>query len=186
MVVKLAETKRGKKGNPKGTPGNLKRYGKEKPPNSHEQSVKNGKKAGKASAESRRRKITMDEAFYNVINKAVKGDIAKHMKSAGFEPEEIDNAHAVLMTLLTLAVDGDKDAIKMVLEYQKSLTEDARKSEESKARIESMRATMGNDMSVSSNDGDDGGVVIYLPEIDKDPLTAKTLNDGEEADDGEG
>lgn len=168
MVVKLAETKRGKKGNPKGNPENLKRYGKEKPPNSHEQSVKNGKKAGKASAESRRRKITMDEAFYTVINKAVKGDIAKHMKSAGFEPEEIDNAHAVLMTLLTLAVDGDKDAIKMVLEYQKSLTEDARKSEESRARIESMKASTGTPVAVQSNDENNGGVVIYLPALEED------------------
>lgn len=174
--------KRGNKGNPNPKRENLKRYGIDKPAPTHEEAVRNGRKGGQALSKSRRVEITMDEAFLSVMGKKVSGDIKKVLEENGYDTDELDNAHAIFATLVALALkDGDLQATKILTDYSQSLMEEARKSEESKARIESMKANAGADMSVNSTDDDDGGVVIYLPKIEEEePDEEKKPDEGEE------
>jgi hypothetical protein len=160
---------RGKRGNPHPKLENLKRFGIEKPPPDHDFAVRNGKKGGSTAAKTRQLEINMDTAFMAVMGKKVGGDIKKVLETNGYDTDELDNAHAIMATLVALALkDGDLQAIKILLDYSQSINEEARKSEESKARIESIKANMGSNLSVNSSDDDDGGVVIYLPKIEDD------------------
>ena len=164
----MADAPRKKHGNPAGNPENLKSFGKDKPPLTSEQAREYGRRGAKKTNNKKRQQITLDKAFYNVMNKAVNGDLKKELKKAGFEEDELNNANALLMRMFQLAIDGDKDLMKLVVNYQQSLVEDARKSEESKARIESMSANTGAPVTVQSNDENNGGVVIYLPALEED------------------
>lgn len=165
----MAQRKTRTGGNASGAKENLRRFGKDIPPLTPELARKYGSMGGKKSAQKKKQQITLDKAFYAVMNKSIKGDLKTVMKRAGFEEEELDNAHAVFKILFDMALEGDKDAVKILVDYQKSLMEDARKSEESKARIESMKANAGtSDINITSTDDDDGGVVIYLPKIEED------------------
>ncbi len=167
--MQKSSEKRGKRGNPHPKVENLKRFGIEKPAPSHDWAVENGRKGGTAAAKTRSIKISMDEAFMSVMGKQVGGTIKQVLENNGYDAEELDNAHAVMATLVALAIkDGDLQAIKILLDYSQSITEEARKSEESKARIESIKANMGANLSVNSTDDEDGGVVIYLPKIEDD------------------
>lgn len=157
--------KRRRGGNPAGTPSNLRRFGKEIAPLSHEEAVARGKLGGEASAASRRRAAKMDEAFYSSMMKEAKGTLRETLVKAGYSGEELNNAHAVFSTVVAMAIQGDLNAAKLLLDYQQALTEEYRKAEESRARIEALKANAGEDMSLNSAD-EDGGVVIYLPKIE--------------------
>ena len=166
----MAESKRrGKRGNPNPNQENLKKFGIDKPPPTHEQAVETGRRGGIASAKSQRTAIRMDDAFIAVMGKRVTGEIKRVLEANGYDAEELDNAHAVFATLVTLALkNGDLQAIKILTDYSQAITEEARKSEESRIRIEAMKANAGADMNINSSDDDDGGVVIYLPQIEED------------------
>ena len=159
--------KRRRGGNPLGKPDNLKRYGKEIPPLTHEEAVKYGSMGGKISGLNRRQAAKMDAAFYTAMLQEAKGPLKETLIKAGYKGDELNNAHAVFSTVVAMAIRGDLNAAKLLLDYQQALTEEIRKTEESIARIEAMKANAGEDMSVSSAD-EDGGVVIYLPKIEED------------------
>lgn len=153
----------------RGTNKNLKSYGKEIPPLTPEKAREYGRRGGVKSGEKKRQQITLDKAFYAVMSKSVRGNLKGVMTRAGYGEDELSNAHGIFKVLCDMAIEGDKDAVKILVDYQKSLMEDLRKSEESKARIESMKANAGtSDINITSTDDDDGGVVIYLPKIEED------------------
>lgn len=147
----------------KGNKPTYQRFGIEKIP-THEENVENGRKGGIASGESRRQAAKVSAAFYAAMGKKAVGEYRELLKKAGYDDEEQTNNHAIMATLIAMALQGDLKAAELLLNYQKTVMEEDRKSEEARVRMETMRANSAG--AVTSSDDDDGGVVIYLPKID--------------------
>ena len=89
---------------------NLKRFGKEKPPSSREEAVKNGRKGGKKSAEVRAQAKTSRE-----IVEMLDGEI---MTRLGI-PEDMHTRQTLrLLKLMQKAENGDAQANKLLIEIR--------------------------------------------------------------------
>lgn len=132
-----------------------------------EQIIATASKGGQAKAKKEKRRKELREAMDQVLNLPATGKVKDLLQLFGYEGEDLTNASAVAATLFVMGVNGNLDALKLILEYGFKVSDDDRKNKESEARISAM-AKNGVDISVDSRDGDDGGVVIYLPEIEKE------------------
>ena len=148
---------------------NLKSYGKEIDPPTHDVAVKNGRKGGIASGKARREKADMRRALELALSMNVKGDVRKLLEELGYDADEMTNANAIAATIVAMGLNGDHKALDTMMNYLFAASEDERKTKESEARIESMRANIGANMQLTSSDDDDGDVVIYLPQIEGEP-----------------
>lgn len=135
------------------------------------------RKGGLASGESRRRKADIRKAMTELMNMPAVGRAKELVDSAGFEEVDKNNANAVAAKLLQMALGGNQRAMELLLDYFFKANEDERKTKESQARIDAMKKNMG-DLTVNSQDDDDGGVVIYLPEIEA--IEEETTTDNKE------
>lgn len=134
---------------------------------SREEAAKNGRKGGIASGKARREKNAIKRAMESLMEMPVNGKVKDMMKGLGYSDDDMTCGGAVVATLWSKAILGDMKALEMLMNYFFQASEDERKTKESNARIEAL-ATKGVDITVESGDGDDGGVVIYLPEIEKE------------------
>lgn len=136
----------------------------------------NGRKGNEAQQESKkRRKELVDTICVLMKMKVQNGSVDAVLKSMGIEANERTNITAFVVKLYTMAMNGDLVAAKLLIELgglsgdeQRKEDENWRKNQESVARIKAMEAGIGN---VTSNDDEDGGVVIYMPELDKEEET---------------
>ena len=95
---------------------NLKRYGKEKPPLTREEAVKNARKAGIASGEARRKKKTAKELAEMLDGLAVSGKTKETLEQLGVPDSEQNQKTARLVALHKKAMQGDVAAVKLWLE----------------------------------------------------------------------
>lgn len=135
-----------------------------------EQKRKIAKMGGIASGEARRRNADIRKAMNELMKMPATGRAKELVDSLEFTEEEKLNANAVAAKLFQMAIAGNQRAMELILDYSFKVSDDERKTKESDARIKAL-AKQGVDVSVESKDGDDGGVVIYLPEIEKEEDT---------------
>ena len=93
------------------------------------------------------------------------------LQMLGFEENECINMNLFVSALFSKAVHGDTRAAELLMtlagytgEENRRNAEQARKTLESAARIEALKANTGA-VDVTSGD-DEGSVIIYLPELD--------------------
>lgn len=136
------------------------------------------KKGGRASHEARMKykemaetKLFVRDLVKKYLFMATPTQQSATLQSLGFEPDDCINLNLFISSLFAKAVGGDMKAAELFMtlggltgEEVRRDSEEERKKEESRVRIEAMRATMGKDMNISSDD-DDGSIVIYMPEI---------------------
>ncbi|MCM1368267.1 MAG: hypothetical protein NC184_05625 [Roseburia sp.] len=97
---------------------NLKKYGKDKPPLSHEQAVENGKKGKKKSDEAKREKRTSREIVEMLDALAVSPNNREIMEALGI-PEDLWTRQTLrLLQLQKRAESGDAQANKLLLEIR--------------------------------------------------------------------
>ena len=97
---------------------NLKRCGKEKPPSSREEAVKNGRKGGKKSAEVRAQAKTSREIVEMLDSLAVKDGNNEIMAALGI-PEDMRTRQTLrLLQLLKKAENGNPQANKLLIEIR--------------------------------------------------------------------
>lgn len=125
------------------------------------------RRGGVASGESKRKAADIRRAMNELMKMPAKGRAKEIAEDGGFVGDEQTNANAVAMKLFNMAIAGNSKAMEMLFDYFFKANEDERKTRESNARIDALKKN-GVDISVNSSDGDDGGVVIYLPEIEKE------------------
>ena len=138
------------------------------------------KKGGQASQEAKRKykEIAEKKMFVRDFVKKHLFMNTTHQQSAvlqslGFEPDDCINLNLFISSLFAKAVSGDTRAAELYMtiggltgEEVRRDSEEERKKEESKVRVEAMRSTMGKGMNVESGD-ENGSVIIYMPEIEK-------------------
>ena len=125
------------------------------------------KKGGVKSGEAKRRNADIRRAMNELMKMPAKGRAKEIVVEAGYEADEQINANAIATKLFSMAMAGNSRAMELLLDYYFKASEEERKTRESNARINAL-AKQGVDVSVDSKDDDDGGVVIYLPEIEKE------------------
>lgn len=141
-----------------------------------EQIIATASKGGQAKAKKEKRRKELREAMDQVLNLPATGKVKDLLRMFGYDGEDLINASAVAATLFVLGVNGNLDALKLILEYGFKVSDDDRKNKESEARISAM-AKNGVDISVNSGD-DDGGVMIYLPALE-DEESAEVTEENE-------
>ena len=161
-------------------PENVAKHGFKKGERSKEESVRRARKAGIASGKARKEKGAMKRAIEKLFSMEPKGDVKEKLMALGYDPGNVNNADALVSTLFAMAMKGDKRAAEMLMQYVLQVSEDDRKTEESNARVSAIKENTG-DMEVKSDDGEDGGLVIYLPQIDEEE--AEKVNDDDAAGD---
>lgn len=137
-------------------------------------------KGNKASHEARRRnkearekKIMVRELVRDFLGMRATTQQTAALKALGYNEEDCTNMNAFIVKLYTKYMGGDIRAGELLLtiggltgEEVRRDSEEERKKEESKVRVEAMRSTMGKGMNVESGD-ENGSVIIYMPEIEK-------------------
>ena len=136
------------------------------------------KKGGIASGEARRRNADIKKAMAELLKMPATGRAKELVDSMEYTDEEKVNANALVAKLFSMAIAGNQRAMELIMDYTFKVSDDERKTKESDARIKAL-AKNGVDVSVESKDGDDGGVVIYLPEIDKEENTEGDATGGD-------
>ena len=146
---------------------------------SSEEAKKRGAKGGKRSGEVRREKRDAREAARYILNLAAKGQVKENLASLGVIAEDQTNITALQARLFTMAMSGNLDAYKELMRIAGYDSEENRKERESVSsdrrkdlELDAKLTALGNnpDSRVSMSFGDEegsGGVMIYLPEIDK-------------------
>lgn len=152
---------------------NLTSFGVERPALTTEQAKKYGSMGGKKKGENSRKRMSMRDAFSAIESLPATGKLDELLERMGIPEEERVGSVGIVATLYSLAMKGDKSAIKMWLDYVAQEAERERKDEESKARIAAM---LNGDVSVSSDDEDSGRVQIYLPAIDSEESLSVEAN----------
>lgn len=95
---------------------NLKRYGIEKPPLTHEQAVKKGRKGGKASAKAKAKAKSARELAEMLDGLAVTGKTKETLEQLGVPDSEQNQKTARMVALHKKAMQGDVAAVKLWLE----------------------------------------------------------------------
>lgn len=97
---------------------NLKKFGRDKPPLSHEQAVENGRKGKKKSDEAKREKRTSREIVEMLDSLAVSPNNREIMEALGI-PEDMQTRQTLrLLQLQKRAESGDAQANKLLLEIR--------------------------------------------------------------------
>ena len=147
---------------------------------SSEEAKRRGAAGGKKSGETRRQKRDARQSARFILNLAAKGQIAANLKELGIPESDRNNLEALHARLFTMAMSGNLDAYKELMIAAGYNTEENRKERESIASDRRKEIELGAKMTalgknpdakVSMAFGDEegnGGVMIYLPEVDKE------------------
>lgn len=148
---------------------------------SEEELKKRQSNGGKKSAEVRRAKRDARESARYILGLAAKGATLEQLEKIGADKKDnLTNMEVLQARLFVQATSGDMNAAKMLLQIAGYDTEENRKERESIAsdrrrdlELDAKMNALGNnpDSKVSMTFGDEGGsggVVIYLPEVDKE------------------
>ena len=82
---------------------------------SRDEAKKNGRKGGKASGEARRMKRTLREQLEMLLSLPVKDEATKgFIESLGVDPETIDNATAITLSMYQEALKGNTKAFELI------------------------------------------------------------------------
>lgn len=147
---------------------------------SNEELKKRQSNGGKKSAEVRRAKRDARSAARYILGLAAKGQLDANLKELGLPDEERTNMGALQARLFTMAMSGNLEAYKELMLIAGYNTEENRKERESIAsdkrrdlELDAKMNALGQnpESRVSMSFGDEegsGGVVIYLPELDKE------------------
>ena len=164
-----------------------------------ETAKKRGKNGGIKSGEVRRAKRDARETIQYMLGRlTTNSKIRDNLKDLGFEDHEFSNMAALQGRLFTMAMSGDIEAYKLLMRMggyepeenrkeRESLSSDARREAEVKAKIEALGAK-GEDASVAinmSDEDDNNVVVIYMPQIASEE-ECQVTNDDEKSEDGSG
>lgn len=146
-----------------------------------EEASKNGRKGGIRSGEVRRAKRDARESARYILGLAAKGATLEQLEKIGADKrDDLTNMEVLQARLFVQATSGDMQAAKMLLTIAGYDTEENRKERESLSsdrrkdlELETKITALGNnpDSKVSMSFGDEGGgggVVIYLPEVEKE------------------
>ncbi len=133
--------------------------------------------ARKKQREIRNGTMTMQTLVCNFMGrKTADAKTKQELISFGYVEDECININAFISRLFSLTMKGNMRAAELLVtlggltgEEVRKNAEEERKARESEARIKMMVASAGKEMSLSST-GEEGSVVIYLPEIEKDRL----------------
>ncbi|MBQ6679528.1 MAG: hypothetical protein IJM76_05840 [Lachnospiraceae bacterium] len=131
---------------------------------SKEEAKRIAAKGGRASAEARKKNTDLKRAMKMIMEMPASGRVGAMLAKMGYSDDERTNANAMAATLYSKAIMGDIKALEMFFNYFFQASEDERKTKESLARIDALKQK--GISAVNSADDDDGGVVIYLPEIE--------------------
>lgn len=160
---------------------------------SEEELKKRQSNGGKKSGEVRRQKRDARNAARYILNLAAKGDTLEQLKKLGANPKDgLTNMELLVARLFVQGISGNLEAIKQLLQIagydaeenrreRESVSSDRRKDLELDAKL----TALGNnpDSRVSMSFGDEegnGGVVIYLPEVDDEKALEVDEPDPEE------
>lgn len=137
---------------------------------SSEEAKRRGKLGAVKSAEVRRAKRDAKSAIGYLLNLAAKGNLDKNLKDLGADEVERTNMQALQARIFTMAMSGNLEAYKALMEYGGFAPDQSLKDEERKARIKAISEGSRSDTIVSSGeDGEGGGVVIYMPQLEELP-----------------
>lgn len=137
---------------------------------SSEEAKRRGKLGAAKSAEVRRAKRDAKSAIGYLLNLAAKGNLDKNLKDLGADEEERTNMQALQARIFTMAMSGNLEAYKALMEYGGFAPDQSLKDEERKARIKAISEGGRADAIVSGGeDGEGGNVVIYMPQLDELP-----------------
>lgn len=147
---------------------NLKRYAKGEL--STEEARKRGSKGGKKSGEVRRAKRDAKSSIRYLLDLAAKDNLDKNLEKLGAAEEERTNMQALNARIFTMAMSGNLEAYKALMEFGGYSPDQDLKDEERRARIKAIAEGGRADAIVSGGeDGEGGNVVIYMPQLDELP-----------------
>lgn len=148
---------------------------------SSEEAKKRGSAGGKKSAEVRRAKRDARQSARYILNLAAKGETLEQLKRIGADSGDgLTNMDLLTARLFVSATSGNLDAAKQLLQIagydseenrkeRESISSDRRREIELEAKIKALGDNPDSRVSMSFGDeGASGGVVIYLPEMDKE------------------
>lgn len=147
---------------------------------STEELKKRQSNGGKKSGEVRRKKRDAREAARYILGLAAKGQFSENLEKLGVPEDERTNLEALHAKLFSMAMVGNMEAYKELMKVAGFDVEENRKERESLSsdkrrdvELDAKLTALGNnpDPKVSMTFGDEGGaggVVIYLPEIEKE------------------
>jgi hypothetical protein len=147
---------------------NLKPY--QKGELSSEEAKRRGSKGGKKSGEVRRAKRDAKSSIRYLLDLAAKDNLDTNLKKLGAAEEERTNMQALNARIFTMAMSGNLDAYKALMDYGGFAPDQNLKDEERRARIQAIVDGGRADAIVSGGeDGESGNVVIYMPKLDELP-----------------
>ena len=141
---------------------------------SSEEAKRRGKLGAAKSAEVRRAKRDAKSAIGYLLNLAATGSVDKNLTTLGVTEEERTNMQALQARIFTMAMGGNLEAYKALMEYGGFAPDQSLKDEERRARIKTITETGRVDTITSGDEGGGGSVVIYMPELDKLPDEEET------------
>lgn len=145
---------------------------------SKEELKKRQSNGGKKSGEVRRQKKDAREAARYILGLAASGQIKNNLKDLGVT--DANNLEALQARLLVMALGGNLDAYRELMlaagfnqeenrKERESVASDRRKDLELDAKMTALGSNPDSKVSMSFGDeGGNGGVVIYLPEMEKE------------------
>ena len=145
---------------------------------SKEELKKRQSNGGKKSGEVRRQKKDAREAARYILGLAASGQIKNNLKDLGVT--DANNLEALQARLLGMALGGNLDAYRELMlaagfnqeenrKERESVASDRRKDLELDAKMTALGSNPDSKVSMSFGDeGGNGGVVIYLPEMEKE------------------
>lgn len=141
---------------------------------SSEEAKRRGRLGAVKSAEVRRAKRDAKSSIRYLLDLAAKDNLDKNLEKLGAAEEERTNMQALNARIFTMAMGGNLEAYKALMEYGGFAPDQSLKDEERRARIKAITETGRVDTITSSDEGGGGSVVIYMPELDKLPDEEET------------
>ncbi len=145
-----------------------------------EEAKKRGSTGGKKSGEVRREKRDARQAARYILELAATGQVKENLKNLGVGEESMSNMEALQARLLVMALGGNLEAYKELMiaagynqeenrKERESIASDRRRDLELDAKMTALGSNPDARVSMSFGDEDArGGVVIYLPEMEKE------------------
>ena len=134
---------------------------------SKEEAKERGSKGGKKSGEVRRLKRDVKNAVNYFLNLAAQGASDTNLGKYAVPEENRTNLMSVIARLHFMAVDGDLDAMRLLMELSGNTQAEHRKDMEMEAKMKALGQNPDeNQVSVNMTDEDGRtDVVIYIPKM---------------------
>lgn len=137
---------------------------------SSEEAKRRGRLGAAKSAEVRRAKRDAKSSIRYLLDLAAKDNLDKNLEKLGAAEEERTNMQALNARIFTMAMGGNLEAYKALMEFGGFAPDQSLKDEERRARIKAIsEGGRAGAISSGGEEGDSGGVVIYMPQLDELP-----------------